>query len=70
MEETDPSLKLFFVHVPRFGGTNLMKARDVPIKVMENRSLWKRITNWYDHIFFPPEYTRLKNGARRTGQAK
>lgn len=42
-EETDPSRNLFFVHVPRCGGTSLMKAHDVPIKVMENRSLWKRI---------------------------
>ena len=53
-EETDPSRNLFFVHVPRCGGTSLMKAHDVPIKVMENRSLWKRIGMT---IFFSPIQT-------------
>ncbi|CAB9528392.1 expressed unknown protein [Seminavis robusta] len=32
--------KLFFVHVPRCGGTSLMHHFDVPIKVMEGRSCW------------------------------
>lgn len=32
--------KLFFVHVPRCGGTSLMHHFDVPTKVMEGRSCW------------------------------
>ena len=32
--------KLFFVHVPRCGGTRLMHHFDVPTKVMEGRSCW------------------------------
>lgn len=37
-----PSEDLFFVHVPRCGGTSLMQAFDVRGKAMEGRSLWSR----------------------------
>jgi len=39
----DPSQNLFFVHVPRCGGTSLTSHYDVPKKAMEGRSLWGRI---------------------------
>lgn len=41
-EGANPSQNLFFVHVPRCGGTSLMKSHDVPVKVMKTRSLWGR----------------------------
>jgi hypothetical protein len=35
--------KLFFVHVPRCGGTSLMHHFDVPVKCLEGRSFWGRM---------------------------
>lgn len=34
---------LFFVHVPRCGGTSLMKSHDVPKKCRKGRSLWGKL---------------------------
>lgn len=39
-ENADLSENLFFVHVPRCGGTSLMHHFDVPKKVMKGRSCW------------------------------
>lgn len=38
-----PSENLFFVHVPRCGGTSLMKSHDVPNKAMEQCGWWKSL---------------------------
>ena len=37
---------LFFVHVPRCGGTSLMKSHHVPEKAMIGRSLWGKLGLW------------------------
>jgi hypothetical protein len=41
--ETEIQENLFFVHVPRCGGTSLMKSHNVPIKCRAGRSLWGRL---------------------------
>lgn len=42
-DQRDPSQNLFFVHVPRCGGTSLMKAHGVPTKALEGRSPWAKL---------------------------
>jgi hypothetical protein len=38
----DPSKQLFFVHVPRCGGTSLMQHFDVPQKCLQGRNVWRK----------------------------
>uniref|UniRef100_A0A7S1UNM5 Sulfotransferase domain-containing protein n=1 Tax=Grammatophora oceanica TaxID=210454 RepID=A0A7S1UNM5_9STRA len=40
VKDGKPEDRMFFVHVPRCGGTSLMQHFDVPHKAMEGRSLW------------------------------
>ena len=42
-DQKEASENLFFVHVPRCGGTSLMHHYDVPKKAMEGRSLWGKL---------------------------
>jgi hypothetical protein len=41
--EQNPSDCLFFIHVPRCGGTSLMQAHSVPEKAVKGKSWWHRL---------------------------